>query len=111
MLSSSAHSCTCAGGTAAVATDGSCDVNGAEDCTACDAGYTLNGQVCDGLISAQFIDMTSCPMVTAARSSEDNLTSPAVGVAALCGHGSGPELFISRDDPASAAHDPNLHVL
>jgi len=29
-----------------VGLDGSCDVNGAEDCTACDVGYTLIGQVC-----------------------------------------------------------------
>jgi len=42
-----AHICFCTGGTAAIATDGSCDVDGAEDCTACDEGFTLNGQVCD----------------------------------------------------------------
>ena len=30
---------------------GSCEVDGAEDCTACDTGYTLNGQVCDGMLS------------------------------------------------------------
>ena len=42
-----AHSCTCTGGTAAVAVDGTCNVDGAEDCTACNTGYTLNGQVCN----------------------------------------------------------------
>jgi hypothetical protein len=29
-----------------VTSDGSCDVDNAEDCTACDAGFTLIGQVC-----------------------------------------------------------------
>ena len=43
-----ANTCTCNDGTAAVANDGSCEVNGAEDCTACNTGYTLNGQVCEG---------------------------------------------------------------
>ena len=44
-----ANTCTCTGGAAAVATDGSCEVNNAEDCTACGDGYTLNGQVCGGM--------------------------------------------------------------
>jgi len=44
---SCANLCTCNGGMAAVAGDGSCEVDGAEDCTACDGGYNLNGQVCD----------------------------------------------------------------
>jgi len=39
--------CTCTGGTEAVATDGSCEVDAAEDCTACNTGYTLDGQVCN----------------------------------------------------------------
>ena len=43
-----ANTCTCTGGTAAVGTDGSCETDGAEDCTACDAGYWLNGQYCVG---------------------------------------------------------------
>ena len=42
-------------GIPAVATDGSCETDEAEDCTVCNAGYTLNGQVCDGkLVCATF---------------------------------------------------------
>jgi hypothetical protein len=44
-LFAAANTCTCTEGTAAVASDGSCDVDGVEDCTACAAGYSLNGQV------------------------------------------------------------------
>ena len=33
-----------------MAVDGSCEVNGTEDCTACNTGYTLNGQVCRGML-------------------------------------------------------------
>ena len=43
-----ANVCTCTNGVAAVATDGSCESDGVEDCTACDDYYALNGQVCDG---------------------------------------------------------------
>ena len=42
----------CTGGTAATATDGTCEAGGDEDCTACDTGYTLNGQVCDATAPA-----------------------------------------------------------
>jgi hypothetical protein len=42
--------CTCTNGTAAMWQYGGCDVAGAEDCSACNAGYTLNGQVCDANI-------------------------------------------------------------
>lgn len=42
-----ANTCSCSGGTAAAAGDGSCEVDGAEDCTACDGGWVLNGQVCN----------------------------------------------------------------
>ena len=47
-----AHVCTCTGGTAAIATDDSCEVDGAEDCTACETGYTAKGGACQKDLSA-----------------------------------------------------------
>jgi hypothetical protein len=40
------NKCTCLNGKAASATNGGCAVHGGEECTACNSGYTLNGQVC-----------------------------------------------------------------
>ena len=44
-LPCAANTCTCTGGTAGTGAD--CTTNGAEKCTACTAGYTQNGDVCD----------------------------------------------------------------
>ena len=75
-----AHSCTCTGGTAAVAADGSCDIDGAEDCTDCDVGYTLNGQVCDA-------HSCTCTGGTAATAADGSCDVDAAEDCAACDPG------------------------
>ena len=82
-----AHTCTCTGGTAAIASDGTCETDAAEDCTACDTGYTLKGQSCTPVGNANngktSTDSADGIIITTAELKKDDTKIPVNNIAGV----------------------------